>query len=86
MRTYSAGYQRYLGEGEKISFFTPDGKSVGANMVSESTLGATPNGFNYAVGQSTPPLPEGTWIVCFEWFLGKPVLTVEYIGQVTFPV
>jgi len=70
-----------LGEGEKIAFFTPTGKSTSANMVTESTLGCLPNNFNYAVGKSTPPLPEGTWIVAAELFLGKWFVNVEYVGQ-----
>ena len=83
--TKPAGYTRYLGEGEKISFHASNGKSTSANMVTESTLGAMPSGFNYAVGQHTPPLPEGTWIVCGEWFLGKFFLSVEYVGQIALP-
>ena len=80
-----AGFQRYLAEGERISFFTPEGKTVAANMVTESTLGCQPSSFNYAVGQYTPPLPEGTWIVSSELFLGKWVLTVEYVGPLQLP-
>lgn len=44
-----------------------------------------PINFNYAVGKYTPPLPEGTWIVSGEWFLGKFCLSVEYVGQIALP-
>jgi len=84
-RSKPAGYERYLGEGEKISFHAPNGKSTSANMVTESTVGCMPINFNYAVGKYTPPLPEGTWIVSGEWFLGKFCLSVEYIGQIALP-
>ncbi len=84
-RAKPAGYERYLGEGEKISFHASNGKSTSANMVTESTLGCLHDGFNYAVGQRTPPLPEGTWIVSGEFFLGKFCLSVEYVGQIALP-
>lgn len=84
-RTKPAGYCRYLAEGEKISFHAPNGKSTSANMVTESTVGAVQRGFNYAVGQYTPPLPEGTWIVSLELFLGKWALSVEYVGALQLP-
>ena len=80
--TKAAGFTRYLGEGEDISFFTPTGKSTSASMVTESSIGCRREGFNYATGQYTPPLPEGTWIVCSQLFLGKWLLSVEYVGQI----
>lgn len=79
--TKAAGFARYLGEGEDIAFFTPTGKSTSASMVTESSMGCQRDSFNYAVGQYTPPLPEGTWIVCCQLFLGKWILSVEYVGQ-----
>ena len=84
-RSKPAGYERYLGEGERIAFFTPQGKSTSANMATNETAGCQVQGFNQAVGQRTPPLPEGTWIVACELFLGKWFINVEYVGQLQLP-
>lgn len=80
-----AGFQYILGEGESITFYAPNGKSMHTKMVSESTLGASIDGINYMVGKPTPALPEGTWIVSEELFLGKWFVSVFYVGQVALP-
>lgn len=80
--TRPAGWQYTLGEGERVKFYAPNGKTLSAKMVSEMSLGATNDGMNYRIGESTPPLPEGTWILVFELFLGKPCIYVYYVGQI----
>lgn len=77
---HAAGWKMYLGEGETYTIFAPNGKSRTAAMVSESTLGCANDGMNYHVGKDTPGLPEGTWVVEFDLFLGKPYITVHYVG------
>lgn len=84
-QTVPAGWTYTLGEGERIKFYAPNGKVLSANMVSERTLGAMNDGVNYRIGQSTPPMPEGTWLVVFELFLGKPLIYVYYVGQLALP-
>ena len=81
----AAGYQHCLSEGERVTFYAPNGKTLNANMVTESTLGAANTGINYAVNQNTPPLPEGTWIVSEELFLGQWYVYVYYVGQMALP-
>lgn len=83
--TKPAGYQYILGEGERLTFYAPNGKTMATNMVTESTLGCANTGVNYAVNQPTPPLPEGTWIVSHELFLGKWFIHVYYVGQIALP-
>lgn len=76
----AANYQYYLAEGAECTFYAPNGNVCSAKMVSESTLGAANDGLNYHVGKFTPELPEGTWIVEFEIFLGKPMISVIYVS------
>jgi len=76
-----AGYRHPLGEGERLTVYAPNGRTLHTSMVSESTLGAANDGVNYHVGEQTPPLPEGTWIVSEELFLGHWHIRVRYVGQ-----
>lgn len=78
--SYAAGHTHYLSEGAQLQFFAPTGKTVAADMVSDSTVGCAIESFNYDVGQYTPPLPEGTWIVSCEYYQGY-FITVNYVGQ-----
>jgi len=80
-----AGYRHYLGEGERLTFYAPDGRTLHTNMVTEGTFGCANDGLNYHVGQQTPPLPEGTWIVSEELFLGQWYIRVYYVGQIALP-
>jgi len=77
-----AGFRENFGEGYRYKFFAPEGKVLATNMVTESTLGAMNTGINYCVGQDTPPMPEGTWIVADYLFLGKWYISVTYVGQI----
>lgn len=80
-----AGYRHYLGEGERLTFYAPNGKTLHTNMVTEATLGCQSDGLNYHVGQQTPPLPEGAWIVSEELFLGQWYIRIYYVGQMALP-
>ena len=77
---HADGWRCYLGEGEQYTFYAPNGKTLATQMVSENTIGAANDGVNYHVGQQTPPMPEGTWAVQFDLFLGRPYITVHYVG------
>ena len=77
---HSAPWQMYLGEGESVTIYAPNGKSRSTRMVSENTIGAANDGINYHVAEATPGMPEGTWVVTFELFLGKPFIDVHYVG------
>ena len=78
--SHAAGWQMYLGEGIKYTVHAPNGKTLHASMVSESTIGAANTGVNYHVGEETPGMPEGTWVVEFQLFLGHPYITAHYVG------
>ena len=79
-RACPAGYRHPLGEGERLTFYASDGKTLHTNIVTESTVGCASDGLNYHVGKQTPPLPEGTWIVSEELFLGQWYIRVCYVG------
>lgn len=80
-QAHPAGWQCYLAEGASYKFYPPNGKALATHMVSENTLGARNDGVNYHVGERTPAMPEGTWVVEFELFLGQPYINLHYIGQ-----
>ena len=61
--TRPAGFQYILGEGERMTFFAPNGKSCPPTWSARPRWDAANTGINYAVNKPTPPLPEGTWIV-----------------------
>ena len=84
-RACPAGYQHYLDEGERLTFYAPDGNTLHTNMVTQSTLGCASDGLNYHVGRQTPPLPEGTWIVSETLFLGQWYIRLYYVGQIALP-
>ena len=77
-----AGQKFYLAEGATLVFVTPEGRTLTAAMLSESTMGAASDGINYRVGQSTPSMPEGTWAIEEMLFMGKWFMTVTYVGQI----
>jgi hypothetical protein len=78
---HAAGWQMYLAEGTSYEFFPENGKSMMARMLSADTIGSKSDGINYYVGAQTPAIPEGTWIVEFQRFMGTPYITVHYVGQ-----
>ena len=78
---HAAGWQMYLAEGTQYEFFPANGKSMRAVMLSADTIGSKNDGVNYCVGAQTPHLPEGTWIVEFQRFMGAAYITVHYVGQ-----
>lgn len=78
--TKQAGFKMYFAEGASVQFFATNGKRLSTTMISESTVGAANDGLNYGVNTYSPALPEGTWIVEFELFCGKPIITVYYVG------
>lgn len=77
---HAAGWNMYLGEGATYTIFAPNGNTRTAHMISGDTIGAANDGLNYLVGKDTPGIPEGTWVVEFELFLGKPFITAHYVG------
>lgn len=77
---HAANYELYMGEGADLTFYAPNGNVRSEGMITESTIGAANTGFNYAVNQRTPPLPEGTWVVEENLFLGQWSATVHYVG------
>ena len=77
---HPAGWNFYLGESTTYTIFAPNGKVRTAAMIGEHSIGASNDGMNYLVGKDTPGLPEGTWVVEFELFLGKPFITAHYVG------
>lgn len=77
---HPAGWNLYLGESTTYTIFAPNGNVRTAAMIGEHTIGAASDGMNYLVGKDTPGIPEGTWIVEFELFLGKPFITAHYVG------
>lgn len=74
-----AGFQMPIEEGVRYTFLR-DGKGFTSQAVSNETVGAADDGFAYRVGQLTPPLPEGTWIIAECIFLGKKMVEVDYVG------
>ncbi len=78
---HAAGWNMYLAESARYSIFAPNGNVRTTAMVGENTIGAANDGMNYLVGKDTPGLPEGTWVVEFELFLGHPYITAHYVGQ-----
>jgi hypothetical protein len=78
---HASGWQMYLAEGTSYEFFPENGKSMMARMLSADTIGSKSDGINYYVGAQTPAIPEGTWIVEFQRFMGTPYITVHYVGQ-----
>jgi hypothetical protein len=77
---HGANYELYMAEGADLTFYAPNGNVRSEGMITESTIGAANTGFNYAVNQRTPPLPEGTWVVEKNLSLGQWYATVHYIG------
>lgn len=77
---HAADYELYMAEGARLTFYAPNGRVRNENMVTNDTVGARNTGFNYAVNQRTPPLPEGTWIVEQHSPYGGYSATVHYIG------
>ena len=71
------GWELYLGEGVEYSFFYND-KELSLNMVSMRTMGMAGPKEAYQVGRRLP-VPQGTWIVAFEIFCGKPFINVHHI-------
>ncbi len=74
-----AGFQMPVEEGVRYTFLR-DGEGFTSQAVSDATVGAVDDGFSYRVGQLTPPLPEGTWIIGEVIFLGKRMVEVDYVG------
>lgn len=76
------GFKLYLAEGAHYQFFSPGGEVLVADMISDNTVGARGGhgGINYQVGKYTPGLPEGTWVVETELFLGTWIAHVYCIG------
>ena len=77
---HPAGWNFYLNEATTYTIFAPNGKVSTTAMIGEHTIGAANDGMNYLVGKDTPGLPEGTWVVEFQLFLGKPFITAHYVG------
>lgn len=80
-RARDAGYRHYFGEGRTIQFFAPNGRTLTADMISESTVGAARGvgGINYAVNEYSPPLPSGTYVVDSGRFMGQPDIDITYV-------
>ncbi len=82
---HPAGYRFYLGEGETYTFYSKTGERKSATMLSGDTIGAAVHNFSHNVNDRTPGAPEGTWAVEFQLFMGKPFITVHYVGQIAIP-
>lgn len=82
---HPAGYRFYLGEGETYTFYSKTGERKSATMLSGDTVGAAVHNFSHNVNDRTPAAPEGTWAVEFSLFMGKPFITVHYVGQIALP-
>lgn len=80
--SHSAGWRCYLAEGVTYRFYPPNGHApLSTRMICDNTIGSYNDGVNYHVGEQTPAMPEGTWIVELKLFLGRPFIDVHYIGQ-----
>jgi hypothetical protein len=63
--TVEEGYQRTMGEGERIEILFGE-RRMGGEMVHSDTVGAT--GVHYDIGAKTPPMPAGTWFVLVYYY------------------
>lgn len=82
---HPAPWKLNLAEGTAYTFYAPNGNQLSTRMVSESTLGARNDGVNYHVAEDTPPMPAGTWVIEFEYFLGKPCIDLHHVTAPALP-
>jgi hypothetical protein len=80
LRSEPAGYQLRAGEGERIRILQGD-LDADVEMIAAHNLGAT--GLSMKIGERTPPLPAGTWIIRVSYYtrywmdlinIGQPAL------------
>lgn len=75
------GWACYFGEGEKYDFYVASSNLVlSVGTVSERTMGMQGDALSYAVGKTSPPLKEGSWVINHGLFLGKGFIHVTYVG------
>jgi len=72
------GFELYLAEGANYTLVYR-GEEMSLQMVSERTMGMSGPKEAYQVGRRVP-LPQGTWVIEFELFLGKPIINVSHVG------
>ena len=74
-----ADWKMYLGEGCTYTCYDGRGREFTLQMQSERTLHAGGHRMSHQIGAEYG-LPQGSWVVEFELFLGKPVIYVHHVG------
>ena len=71
-------WQLYLDEGVDYTFFYNDEERT-IQMQAQHSLHAGGSRTGHRVGERMA-LPQGTWVVSFKLFLGKPFISVHHVG------
>ena len=72
-------WKLHLSEGNTYTCFDGKGKEFTLQMQAGHSLHAGGHRMSYQIGEKYP-LPEGSWVVRFVLFLGKPIIDVHHIG------
>lgn len=73
------GWELYLAEATSYYGWRSNHEPFTLRMQSQASLHAGGQAQSHQIGRRIP-VPEGSWIVEFELFLGKPILNVHHVG------
>ena len=74
-----ANWKLYLAEGETYSCWDGKEKEFNLKMQSQHSLHAGGHQMSHKIGYWFS-LPQGSWVVRFALFLGKPIIDVHHVG------
>ena len=75
----SPGWELYLAEDTTYTCWDGDQKQFTLKMQSQRWLHAGGHKMSHQIGDRYP-MEQGTWVVEFELFLGKPIIHVHHVG------